>query len=100
MIRLKKEQEKKEQKREEKAKAHLYTIIKVARDEDLGKQIGKEIYFDLWIMIKCIVSVLRSRCHFLNSRRRLLKNLVYQCNFSVTGYGQSARTIHISLIVH
>ncbi|KAM3236725.1 hypothetical protein P3L10_016762 [Capsicum annuum] len=25
----------------------LYTTIKVARDEDLGEQIGKEIYFDL-----------------------------------------------------
>ncbi|WMV31567.1 hypothetical protein MTR67_024952, partial [Solanum verrucosum] len=46
-IRLKKEQEGKEQKRKEKAEAHLYTIIKVARDEDLGEQIGKEIYFDL-----------------------------------------------------
>ncbi|CAI9091428.1 OLC1v1026461C1 [Oldenlandia corymbosa var. corymbosa] len=46
-IRLKKEREEKEQKRKEKAEAHLYTIIKVARDEDLTKQIGKEIYFDL-----------------------------------------------------
>ncbi|XP_021973074.2 ubiquitin carboxyl-terminal hydrolase 12 isoform X1 [Helianthus annuus] len=46
-IRLKKEQEEKEQKRKEKAEAHLYTIIKVARDEDLHEQIGKDIYFDL-----------------------------------------------------
>ncbi|KAL1546114.1 CSN-associated deubiquitinating enzyme Ubp12 [Salvia divinorum] len=46
-IRLKKEQEEKEQKRKEKAEAHLYTIIKVARDEDLVHQIGKDIYFDL-----------------------------------------------------
>ncbi|KAI3748479.1 hypothetical protein L6452_11570 [Arctium lappa] len=46
-IRLKKEQEEKEQKRKEKAEAHLYTIIKVARDEDLREQIGKDIYFDL-----------------------------------------------------
>ncbi|XAR53555.1 Ubiquitinyl hydrolase 1 [Bertholletia excelsa] len=46
-IRLKKEQEEKEQKRKEKAEAHLYTIIKVARDEDLLQQIGKDIYFDL-----------------------------------------------------
>ncbi|KAH7299953.1 hypothetical protein KP509_24G037500 [Ceratopteris richardii] len=45
--RLKKEQEEKERKRKEKAEAHLYTIIKVARDEDLEKQIGKEIFFDL-----------------------------------------------------
>ncbi|KAE9447955.1 hypothetical protein C3L33_20144, partial [Rhododendron williamsianum] len=46
-IRLKKEQEEKEQKRKEKAEAHLYTIIKVARDEDLLEQIGRDIYFDL-----------------------------------------------------
>ncbi|KAL1549691.1 CSN-associated deubiquitinating enzyme Ubp12, variant 3 [Salvia divinorum] len=46
-IRLKKEQEEKEQKRKEKAEAHLYTIIKVAQDEDLLHQIGKDIYFDL-----------------------------------------------------
>ncbi|CAM6012936.1 unnamed protein product [Sphagnum balticum] len=46
-IRLKKEQEEKERKRKEKAEAHLYTIIKVAQDEDLAFQIGKEIHFDL-----------------------------------------------------
>jgi ubiquitin carboxyl-terminal hydrolase 7 len=46
-IRLKKEQEEKERKRKEKAEAHLYTIIKVAQDEDLALQIGKEIHFDL-----------------------------------------------------
>ncbi|KAJ0469972.1 putative ubiquitinyl hydrolase 1 [Helianthus annuus] len=47
-IRLKKEQEEKEDKRRYKAQAHLYTIIKVvARDADLLEQIGKDIYFDL-----------------------------------------------------
>ncbi|KAA8539051.1 hypothetical protein F0562_025743 [Nyssa sinensis] len=46
-MRLKKEQEENEQKRKEKAEAHLYTIIKVARDEDLLEQIGRDIYFDL-----------------------------------------------------
>ncbi|OMO94420.1 Peptidase C19, ubiquitin carboxyl-terminal hydrolase 2 [Corchorus olitorius] len=46
-IRLKKEQEEKEQKRKEKAEAHLYTVIKVARNEDLVEQTGKDIYFDL-----------------------------------------------------
>ncbi|KAI4382644.1 hypothetical protein MLD38_008581 [Melastoma candidum] len=45
--RLKKEQEEKEKKKKEKEEAHLYTIIKVARDEDLHDQIGKEIFFDL-----------------------------------------------------
>jgi ubiquitin carboxyl-terminal hydrolase 7 len=44
---LKKEQEEKELKRKEKAEAHLYTIIKVARDENLHEQIGKNIFFDL-----------------------------------------------------
>ncbi|CAO2149339.1 unnamed protein product [Urochloa humidicola] len=46
-VRLKKEQEDKEHKKKEKAEAHLYTIVKVARDEDLKQQIGKDIYFDL-----------------------------------------------------
>ncbi|XP_011626363.1 ubiquitin carboxyl-terminal hydrolase 13 isoform X1 [Amborella trichopoda] len=46
-IRLKKEQEEKEHKKKEKAEAHLYTIIKVAKNEDLAEQIGKDIYFDL-----------------------------------------------------
>ncbi|KAL3625974.1 CSN-associated deubiquitinating enzyme Ubp12 [Castilleja foliolosa] len=46
-IRLKREQEEKEDKKRYKAQAHLYTIIKVARDEDLKEQIGKDIYFDL-----------------------------------------------------
>nr|XP_024389477.1 ubiquitin carboxyl-terminal hydrolase 12-like isoform X2 [Physcomitrium patens] len=46
-VRLKKEQEEKERKRKEKAEAHLYTIIKVGRDEDLQNQIGKDIHFDL-----------------------------------------------------
>ncbi|KAH9610514.1 hypothetical protein KSS87_011420 [Heliosperma pusillum] len=45
--RLNREQEEKEFKKKEKAEAHLYTIIKVARDEDLSEQIGKDIYFDL-----------------------------------------------------
>ncbi|KAL0728524.1 hypothetical protein Bca4012_024617 [Brassica carinata] len=46
-VRLKKEQEEKEDKRKYKAQAHLFTIIKVARDQDLKEQIGKDIYFDL-----------------------------------------------------
>ncbi|WOL02144.1 ubiquitin carboxyl-terminal hydrolase 13-like [Canna indica] len=46
-IRLKREQEEKELKKKEKAEAHLYTIIKVARDKDLLDQIGRDIYFDL-----------------------------------------------------
>lgn len=46
-MRLKKEQEEKERKRKEKAEAHLYTVIKIARDQDLESQIGKDIFFDL-----------------------------------------------------
>eukprot|EP00271_Cylindrocystis_brebissonii_P022318 TRINITY_DN8549_c0_g1_i1.p1 TRINITY_DN8549_c0_g1~~TRINITY_DN8549_c0_g1_i1.p1 ORF type:complete len:1105 (+),score=260.24 TRINITY_DN8549_c0_g1_i1:215-3529(+) len=47
-IRLRREQEEKEKKRKEKAEAHLYTIIRVARHEDLREQIGQGGYnFDL-----------------------------------------------------
>ncbi|GKE47512.1 hypothetical protein Tco_1478770, partial [Tanacetum coccineum] len=42
---LRKEQEEKEKKW--KAEAHLYTIIKVARDENLREQIGKNILLEL-----------------------------------------------------
>ncbi|KAK4279207.1 hypothetical protein QN277_016943 [Acacia crassicarpa] len=53
--RLTKDQEEKEHENNEEAyviqkkkeEAHLYTIIKVARDEDLAQQIGRDIYFDL-----------------------------------------------------
>eukprot|EP00249_Psilotum_nudum_P018816 c26973_g2_i1 orf=2-2626(-) len=46
-VRLKKEQEEKERKKKEKAEVHLYTIIKVACDDDLSSQLGKDIHFDL-----------------------------------------------------
>ncbi|KAL0817230.1 hypothetical protein Bca101_073674 [Brassica carinata] len=46
-VRLKKEKEEKEEKRKYKAQAHLFTTIKVARDEDITEQIGKNKYFDL-----------------------------------------------------
>eukprot|EP00850_Spirogloea_muscicola_P023127 SM000331S12523 [mRNA] locus=s331:27091:34038:- [translate_table: standard] len=46
-IRMKKEQEEKERKRREKAEANLYTVMKLARDEDLREQIGQGRYFDL-----------------------------------------------------
>ncbi|KAG9144484.1 hypothetical protein Leryth_014518 [Lithospermum erythrorhizon] len=45
--RLRREQDEKEQKKKEKSEAHLYTVIKVARDEDIGHQIGRDVYFDL-----------------------------------------------------
>lgn len=37
----------KEKKRKEKQEAHLYTIIKVARDQDFDSQIGTTQFFDL-----------------------------------------------------
>ncbi|KAM7499993.1 hypothetical protein LguiA_024407 [Lonicera macranthoides] len=37
----------KEDEKRYKAQAHLYTVFKVAREEDLLEQIGKDIYFDL-----------------------------------------------------
>ncbi|CAN8259679.1 unnamed protein product [Cochlearia groenlandica] len=46
-VRLKKKQEEKEDKKKDKAQSHLFTTIKVARDEDITEQIGKNIYFDL-----------------------------------------------------
>ncbi|KAI3856932.1 hypothetical protein MKX03_012340 [Papaver bracteatum] len=46
-VRLKKEQEEKVLKKKEDAKALLYTTIKLARNEDLSEQIGRDIYFDL-----------------------------------------------------
>lgn len=41
------EQEEKEQRRKEKQEAHLYTYMKVAREEDLREQIGNTRHFDL-----------------------------------------------------
>ncbi|KAK1426169.1 hypothetical protein QVD17_14838 [Tagetes erecta] len=46
-LRLKREKEEKESKKRYKAEAHLYTIIKVAREVDLLQQIGQDVYFDL-----------------------------------------------------
>ncbi|KAI3866554.1 hypothetical protein MKX03_014825 [Papaver bracteatum] len=49
-IRFNKEQEEKEAeelKKKEEAEARLYTIIKIARNEDFSKQIGRDICFDL-----------------------------------------------------
>lgn len=44
---LQAEAEEKEQRRKEKVEAHLYTIIKVARDSDYRTQIGDTQFFDL-----------------------------------------------------
>lgn len=46
-LRLKREAEEKARKKKEKEDAHLYTVVKVATDEDMKKQIGTDIYFDL-----------------------------------------------------
>ncbi|PWA57689.1 ubiquitin-specific protease 13 [Artemisia annua] len=46
-LKRKEEQEEKKQKRKEKAEARFYAIIKVARDENLHEQIGKNRIFDL-----------------------------------------------------
>ena len=45
--RFMREQEEKERKKKEKSEAHLFTILKVARDADLKAHIGNELYFDL-----------------------------------------------------
>lgn len=41
------EKAEKEKKKKEKLEAHLYTIIKVARDQDFATQIGSTQFFDL-----------------------------------------------------
>ncbi|CAI9095951.1 OLC1v1031998C1 [Oldenlandia corymbosa var. corymbosa] len=46
-VRLKKEQEEKETWRRDIAEAHLYTKVRIAHDEDLRRQIGKDVYFGL-----------------------------------------------------
>ncbi|WJX28511.1 ubiquitinyl hydrolase 1 [Trifolium repens] len=45
--RLKKELRGNKHRNKEKEETHLYTVIKVVRDEDIAAQIGKDIYFDL-----------------------------------------------------
>jgi ubiquitin carboxyl-terminal hydrolase 7 len=45
--RLRKEHEEKEYKKKERAEAHMYTPLKVARDFNLVEQIGRHVYFDL-----------------------------------------------------
>jgi ubiquitin carboxyl-terminal hydrolase 7 len=45
--RFKRDQEEKERKKKDKNEAHLFTILKVARDADFKLQIGTETYFDL-----------------------------------------------------
>ncbi|CAI9095954.1 OLC1v1032001C1 [Oldenlandia corymbosa var. corymbosa] len=45
--RLKEEEEEKARKRRIKAEAHLFTNVKVSRDEHLREQLGKDICFDL-----------------------------------------------------
>ncbi|OEL23661.1 Ubiquitin carboxyl-terminal hydrolase 13 [Dichanthelium oligosanthes] len=46
-VRLRKELEEKEYKKREKAEAHMFTALKVARDSDLKEQIGRHVHFDL-----------------------------------------------------
>ncbi|ONM37533.1 Ubiquitin carboxyl-terminal hydrolase 13 [Zea mays] len=46
-VRLRKEHEEKEYKKKEKAEAHMFTALKVARDFDIKEQIGRHMHFDL-----------------------------------------------------
>lgn len=45
--RLRAEEEEKERRRKERAEAHLYTMVSVATDQDLKRQIGSSVFFDL-----------------------------------------------------
>lgn len=44
---LEREQKEKERKRKEKLEAHMYTVVKIATDNDMRQQIGKDRFFDL-----------------------------------------------------
>ena len=46
-VRLEREREDKERRRAEKADAHLFTLVRVATDDDLTAQIGSQRFFDL-----------------------------------------------------
>ncbi|KAJ1702648.1 hypothetical protein LUZ63_002427 [Rhynchospora breviuscula] len=72
-VRLKKEQEEKERKKKEKAEAHLYTIIKVARDDDLVAQIGKDIFFDLVDHDKVKSFRIQKQMPFVNFKEEVAK---------------------------
>ncbi|CAH9125061.1 unnamed protein product [Cuscuta epithymum] len=74
-LRLKKEQEEKEDKRHYKAQTHLYTIIKVARDEDLKEQIGKDIYFDLVDHDKVPSFRIKKEMPFIHVKEEVAKEL-------------------------
>ncbi|KAG6434216.1 hypothetical protein SASPL_105839 [Salvia splendens] len=93
--------------------------LRVARDEDLVHQIGKDIYFDLVDHDKVCQFRIQKQLAFssfkvggfggykiLNCnvvpylvimsilRKKLLRNLGYQCNFNDSGYGPSGKIIH------
>ncbi|KAJ3707257.1 hypothetical protein LUZ61_010962 [Rhynchospora tenuis] len=72
-VRLKKEQEEKERKKKEKAEAHLYTIVKVARDDDLVAQIGKDIFFDLVDHDKVKSFRIQKQMPFVNFKEEVAK---------------------------
>ncbi|KAE9619222.1 putative ubiquitinyl hydrolase 1 [Lupinus albus] len=81
-VRLQKEQEEKEQKRKEKEEAHLYTIIKVACDADLHKQIGKDTFFDLVDHDKVQSFRIRKQIPFITFKEEVAKEfgvpIIYQ----------------------
>ena len=74
-VRLKKEQEEKERKRKEKAQAHLYTVIKLATMEDLSKQIGNDIHFDLVDHEKCRRFRVEKQTPFADFKRQVAAEL-------------------------
>lgn len=57
------EAEEKERRRKEKMEAHLYTIIKVARDQDFKHQIGTNQFFDLVDNDKVLLHILNVSVH-------------------------------------
>ncbi|RZC92959.1 hypothetical protein C5167_036204 [Papaver somniferum] len=89
-IRLKKEQEEKELKKKEKAEAYLYTTIKVARDEDLFQQIGRDVYFDLVDYSKVCSFRVQKQMQFNQFKEEVFKEFgvpVREVSNKVSGYG-------------
>mmetsp|Transcript_19656 Transcript_19656/g.42954 ORF Transcript_19656/g.42954 Transcript_19656/m.42954 type:complete len:1106 (-) Transcript_19656:700-4017(-) len=73
--RFKREQEEKERKRKEKSEAHLFTILKVARDADMKAQIGNELFFDLVDHDKVKTFRVRKETPFLQFKEQVAQEL-------------------------
>eukprot|EP00217_Crustomastix_stigmatica_P013559 CAMPEP_0183795834 /NCGR_PEP_ID=MMETSP0803_2-20130417/5345_1 /TAXON_ID=195967 /ORGANISM="Crustomastix stigmata, Strain CCMP3273" /LENGTH=997 /DNA_ID=CAMNT_0026040337 /DNA_START=433 /DNA_END=3426 /DNA_ORIENTATION=- len=77
--RLQAEHEEKERKRREKQDAHLYAIVKIARDEDLVSQIGADRHFDLVDHDKCTTFRVPKHTRFKTFQQQVAQELGVPC---------------------